>query len=216
MSVLGLEAAPNAGEDAGEERSCSCSARLLLACSSNDESPNQGAPVDPAEQFPGGATTNALLLGVNAFTKPASNITEEHEGLFYSGNSFFNQSWVQAPSSTRAARRPRAALQRALVLGLPLQGRARQSSARRRRRLRRAALATQRPRRGRARRGGAGAELRRTAATLRDRGRDARGVAPGRPTRPSPDATRTGKATSYSPPPTLSKICAMAPSRRAP
>jgi CxxC motif-containing protein (DUF1111 family) len=72
----------------------------LLACSSNDESPNDSTSVDPAEQFPGGATTNALLLGVNAFTKPASNITEEHEALFYSGNSFFNQSWVQAPAST--------------------------------------------------------------------------------------------------------------------
>ncbi len=75
-------------------------APLLLACSSNDESPNQSVGADPAEQFPGGATTNALLLGVNAFTKAASNITEEHEGLFYSGNSFFNQGWVQAPSST--------------------------------------------------------------------------------------------------------------------
>jgi CxxC motif-containing protein (DUF1111 family) len=76
------------------------SAPLLFACSSNDESPNDALPADPAEQFPGGATTNTLLLGANAFIKAASNITEEHEGLFYSGNSFFNQGWVQAPAST--------------------------------------------------------------------------------------------------------------------
>jgi CxxC motif-containing protein (DUF1111 family) len=116
------------------------SAPLLLACSSSEQSPNESPPVDPAEQFPGGATTNALLLGVNAFTKAASNITEEHEKLFYSGNSFFNQGWVQAPASTE--------LRDGLgPLGVPLQGRTRQPAARRERGLRRAALAPQRARR---------------------------------------------------------------------
>jgi CxxC motif-containing protein (DUF1111 family) len=58
--------------------------------------------VEPGEWLPGGDTTNTLLLGENAFTRPADNISEEHELAFYSGNSFFNQSWVQAPSSTDA------------------------------------------------------------------------------------------------------------------
>lgn len=54
------------------------------------------------ERLPGGATTNSLLLGSNAFSRPADNILEEHETAFFTGNSFFNQSWVQAPASTDA------------------------------------------------------------------------------------------------------------------
>ncbi len=53
------------------------------------------------EEFPGGTTTNNFLFGSNAFTMPVSNITPEHESLFFSGNGFFNQSWVQAPASTK-------------------------------------------------------------------------------------------------------------------
>lgn len=60
------------------------------------------ATVEAGEWLPGGATTNTLLLGSNAFTLPAENITAEHESLFFSGNSFFNQAWVQAPSSTES------------------------------------------------------------------------------------------------------------------
>ncbi|MCG8416321.1 MAG: thiol oxidoreductase [Proteobacteria bacterium] len=60
------------------------------------------AALEPGEETPGGETTNTLLLGANAFTMPADNITDEHEALFFSGNSFFNQSWVQAPSSTES------------------------------------------------------------------------------------------------------------------
>jgi CxxC motif-containing protein (DUF1111 family) len=58
--------------------------------------------VDPAERLPGGATTNTFLFGSNAFTLPAANVSAEHESLFYVGNSFFNDNWVQAPSSTEA------------------------------------------------------------------------------------------------------------------
>lgn len=58
------------------------------------------APLDPDEWLPGGATTNTLLFGNNAFTRPAENITEAHALLFYAGNSGFNQAWVQAPAST--------------------------------------------------------------------------------------------------------------------
>lgn len=58
------------------------------------------APFEPGEELPGGDTTNTLLLGSNAFATPAANATPESETLFFSGNSFFNQSWVQAPAST--------------------------------------------------------------------------------------------------------------------
>ncbi|HEU5072589.1 MAG TPA: di-heme oxidoredictase family protein [Polyangiaceae bacterium] len=60
------------------------------------------AEPDPAERLPGGETTNTLLLGSNAFTRPVSNITREHEIDFHTGNSFFSQAWVQAPASTEA------------------------------------------------------------------------------------------------------------------
>lgn len=69
---------------------------VLSACAEGDDL----AALDPDEWLPGGATTNTLLFGSNAFTRPAENITEEHALLFYSGNSGFNQSWVQAPAST--------------------------------------------------------------------------------------------------------------------
>ena len=58
------------------------------------------ASVEVGEWLPGGDTTNTLLLGNNAFLRAASNLTPEHESLFYGGNSFFNDSWVEAPSST--------------------------------------------------------------------------------------------------------------------
>ncbi|MCA9627608.1 MAG: c-type cytochrome [Myxococcales bacterium] len=71
-----------------------------LGCSSEDAEPS--SQVDDGEWLPGGDTTNTLLGGKNAFTMPAENIQPEHESLFYSGNAFFNQAWVQAPSSTDA------------------------------------------------------------------------------------------------------------------
>lgn len=55
---------------------------------------------DPRQRLPGGETTNQLLLGSQAFLRPASNLTPEHEADFYTGNSFFNQGWVEAPAST--------------------------------------------------------------------------------------------------------------------
>ena len=56
--------------------------------------------IEPGEWLPGGDTTNTLLLGANAFARPAENITDDHELMFFSGNSFFNQGWVTAPAST--------------------------------------------------------------------------------------------------------------------
>jgi CxxC motif-containing protein (DUF1111 family) len=73
-------------------------AALLAASACADG--GDAATLDPDEWLPGGATTNTLLFGSNAFTRPADNITEEHALLFYSGNSGFNQAWVQAPAST--------------------------------------------------------------------------------------------------------------------
>jgi CxxC motif-containing protein (DUF1111 family) len=73
----------------------------VVSCGA-EEATAELAKVEPREWLPGGDTTNTLLLGVNAYTMPAANITEEHEGHFYTGNSFFSQSWVQAPASTES------------------------------------------------------------------------------------------------------------------
>ena len=62
-------------------------------------SSNAIAALDPTEHLPGGETTNRLLMGSNAFIRPARNLSEKHETMFYSGNSWFNQSWVEAPAS---------------------------------------------------------------------------------------------------------------------
>jgi CxxC motif-containing protein (DUF1111 family) len=74
-------------------------ALVLAACGATPGEPSSAAP-PPEERLPGGDTTNTLLGGINAFTMPAANITVEHEELFYAGNGFFNQAWVQAPAST--------------------------------------------------------------------------------------------------------------------
>lgn len=76
-------------------------AGTLSSCAEHEGRP-EAAEVEPGEWLPGGETTNTLLLGANAFTLPAENITDEHESLFFSGNSFFNQPWVQAPASTES------------------------------------------------------------------------------------------------------------------
>jgi CxxC motif-containing protein (DUF1111 family) len=71
----------------------------VFACGGTPGGP-ESAPPPPEERLPGGATTNTLLGGSNAFTLPAANITAEHEELFFAGNGFFNQPWVEAPAST--------------------------------------------------------------------------------------------------------------------
>ncbi len=72
---------------------------LLFLNGCHSESPPEFQR-DPSSLYPGGETTNTLLLGVNAFARPAENMTREHQLLFYTGNSFFNLPWVQSPSST--------------------------------------------------------------------------------------------------------------------
>ncbi len=71
---------------------------VVVACGAPAASVS--ADLEDGEWLPGGDTTNTLLFGTNAFSRPADNITEEHETQFYSGNAFFNDPWVQAPSST--------------------------------------------------------------------------------------------------------------------
>lgn len=64
------------------------------------DNPVTESPIDPGESLPGGDTTNTFLFGTNAFIRHVENITPENESLFFTGNSFFNQPWVTAPSST--------------------------------------------------------------------------------------------------------------------
>ncbi|MCB9538262.1 MAG: c-type cytochrome [Myxococcales bacterium] len=73
---------------------CCGAALAAVGC---DDTPDEAAPV---VWMAGGDTTNALLGGRNAFIKPATNISPDDEALFYAGNSFFNQAWVEAPAST--------------------------------------------------------------------------------------------------------------------
>lgn len=75
---------------------------LVGGCAPGGDDAVDPATVEEGEWLPGGETTNRLLLGSNAFSAPADNITPEHETAFFSGNSFFRQAWVTAPSSTTA------------------------------------------------------------------------------------------------------------------
>jgi len=74
---------------------------LLTACGRDPQPADSGLP--EGAWLPGGvAGTNTLLGGANSFIMPMPGLTAEHEGMFYSGNGYFNQSWVEAPSSTAA------------------------------------------------------------------------------------------------------------------
>lgn len=66
---------------------------LHFACSSPG-----GSAVEEGEERPGGATTNELLFGSNAFLPAADNISRDNQRLFATGNAFFNQAWTEAPS----------------------------------------------------------------------------------------------------------------------
>lgn len=69
---------------------------LLLACGP------RLAELEEGEWLPADEATNTVLLGSNAFLMPAPNLAPDDEADFYSGNSFFNQVWVEAPASTSA------------------------------------------------------------------------------------------------------------------
>lgn len=70
---------------------------MLLACG---EDMSAASAVESGEWLAGGETTNTLLFGSNAFSLPASNLSEPQRMQFFTGNSFFNQNWVTAPAST--------------------------------------------------------------------------------------------------------------------
>jgi CxxC motif-containing protein (DUF1111 family) len=53
----------------------------------------------PGEEYSGGEGTT-FDPGSNAFNHPATNLTNEEDGFFVVGNSFFTQNWVIAPAST--------------------------------------------------------------------------------------------------------------------
>jgi CxxC motif-containing protein (DUF1111 family) len=57
--------------------------------------------ISPDEALLGGKTT-VFDQTVNAFALPVPDLSSTDELLFFVGNSFFNQNWVQAPSSTTA------------------------------------------------------------------------------------------------------------------
>ena len=57
---------------------------------------------EPNEALSGGATT-VFDQTVNAFALPIPQLSSSDELLFFVGNSFFNQNWVQAPSRFRKA-----------------------------------------------------------------------------------------------------------------
>ncbi len=58
--------------------------------------------IDRDEASPGGDTTNTLLFGASSFTLPAANLVGERRDPFFTGNAFFNDAWVTAPSSTES------------------------------------------------------------------------------------------------------------------
>jgi len=73
---------------------------MFVGACASDELPYPIATLEPSEVFPGGDTTNRLLImGSNAFIRPASNLSPENEAFFYSGNGWFNQNFVEAPAS---------------------------------------------------------------------------------------------------------------------
>lgn len=76
---------------------------LLGACAPAPPPAADDPGVSPGEWLPGGeAGTNTMLGGANAFIMPMPGLSFEHEGMFYSGNGFFNQGWVEAPASTES------------------------------------------------------------------------------------------------------------------
>lgn len=75
---------------------------LLVCVACGDGEASRIAAFEPAERLPGGTTTNTLLRGANAFTPPADNLSDAHELEFFTGNSFFNQGWVEAGASTES------------------------------------------------------------------------------------------------------------------
>ena len=68
---------------------------LLAGCA------DSGEDYDPGEAYPGGDTTLSFVFSTSqAYTFPARNLSSERRPSFFTGNAFFNQAWVTAPSTT--------------------------------------------------------------------------------------------------------------------
>jgi len=89
---------PRAASPGARERALACLALSLTLSPACASAP--GSAVEKGEERPGGATTNTLLFGTNAFLPAADNISRDNRRMFATGNAFFNQAWTVAPSST--------------------------------------------------------------------------------------------------------------------
>ncbi len=77
---------------------------ILTACQKEESAPTDTAvspQYQPGDELLGGQTS-IYNTTPNAFGQPAPGLERDQELLFFVGNSFFNQNWVQAPSSTTA------------------------------------------------------------------------------------------------------------------
>jgi len=75
---------------------------LLFSFASYQKKDVLSASSIKTEKLLSGGETTVFDQSVNAFALPAPNLSSQDELLFFVGNSFFNQNWVQAPSSTTA------------------------------------------------------------------------------------------------------------------
>jgi len=80
---------------------CAALQAQAQACGDGDTA-KPSAELEPGETLPGGAATNTRLFGSNSFNQHAPTLSRDEEREFFTGNSFFSQSWVEAPASTTA------------------------------------------------------------------------------------------------------------------
>ncbi len=74
----------------------------ILSCNQLDgNNASSSLKAELNESLSGGAAT-VFDQTVNAFALPIPDLSSQDELLFFVGNSFFNQNWVQAPASTTA------------------------------------------------------------------------------------------------------------------
>ena len=91
-------------------------------------------PRPTAQELTGqGGDATVDIAGSGAFAQPVPGLDGEQRRTFAVGNNFFNDNWVTAPASTDRAGRPRPAVQRAVVLVVPLPRRPRPAARGRRR-----------------------------------------------------------------------------------
>jgi len=78
---------------------------LLVACSGGSGSDGEKPPAGPTDhelQFQGGEDGSTINQGATAFAQGMEALDSQGRRDFAVGNSFFNQNWVMAPSSTVA------------------------------------------------------------------------------------------------------------------